>query len=62
VKVGDAWLRPAPLPTLLHALQPAAKLIVTLAEPVRRMYSDYYFLTADRFLKKGRRRDDEMTI
>lgn len=27
--------------------QPGAKLLVTLAEPVRRMHSDYYFLTAN---------------
>jgi len=41
-------VKPAPIPVLVHSLQPHAKLIVTLAEPVRRMYSDYYFLTANR--------------
>lgn len=41
-------VKPAPIPVLVHTLQPHAKLIVTLAEPVRRMYSDYYFLTANR--------------
>lgn len=38
---------PAPIPLLLHAMQPRAKLLVTLADPVRRMYSDYYFLHAN---------------
>ena len=32
---------------LLRGLQPQARMIVTLAEPVRRMYSDYYFLTSN---------------
>lgn len=35
----------APVPQLLRALVPTAKLIVTLAEPARRSYSDYWFLT-----------------
>lgn len=35
----------APVPQLLRALVPSAKLIVTLAEPARRSYSDYWFLT-----------------
>jgi hypothetical protein len=34
-----------PIPLLLQGLQPQAKMLITLAEPVRRMYSDYYFLT-----------------
>lgn len=34
-----------PIPLLLHELQPQAKLLVTLREPVSRMYSDYNFLT-----------------
>ena len=29
---------------LLRELQPRAKLIIILADPVKRMYSDYYFL------------------
>lgn len=34
-----------PIPQLLHEMQPDAKLIITLTDPVARMYSDYYFLT-----------------
>ena len=50
VKKADSFsvIKPAPIPVLVHSLQPHAKLIVTLAEPVRRMYSDYFFLTANR--------------
>ena len=44
---GGHSVRPAPIPLFLANLQPNAKFIVTLAEPVRRMYSDYYFLTAN---------------
>ena len=46
---------PAPVPLLLRALQPTAKLIITLAEPVRRMYSDYYFLIANGVSGRGDR-------
>eukprot|EP00615_Pteridomonas_danica_P011961 CAMPEP_0114346950 /NCGR_PEP_ID=MMETSP0101-20121206/13493_1 /TAXON_ID=38822 ORGANISM="Pteridomonas danica, Strain PT" /NCGR_SAMPLE_ID=MMETSP0101 /ASSEMBLY_ACC=CAM_ASM_000211 /LENGTH=1385 /DNA_ID=CAMNT_0001483933 /DNA_START=329 /DNA_END=4486 /DNA_ORIENTATION=- len=40
----EEGVAPAPIHYLLGLLQPQAKLVVTLAEPVRRMYSDYYFL------------------
>lgn len=33
-----------PIPQLLREMQPDAKFIVTVNDPVRRMYSDYYFL------------------
>ena len=36
-----------PIPLLLRALQPQARLIISLADPVRRMYSDYFFLTSN---------------
>ncbi|KAJ8609236.1 hypothetical protein CTAYLR_008063 [Chrysophaeum taylorii] len=35
----------APIPQLVRLLVPGAKLIATLAEPGRRSYSDYWFLT-----------------
>lgn len=35
-----------PVPQLHFAMVPEARLIVSLAEPARRMYSDYWFLTA----------------
>ena len=33
-----------PYAQLLRAMQPDARLILTLSDPVRRLYSDYYFL------------------
>jgi hypothetical protein len=33
-----------PTPQLLREMQPDAKFIITVNDPVRRMYSDYYFL------------------
>ena len=42
---GLAGLDIAP-PSLLRALQPRARLIVIVAEPCARMYSDYVFLGA----------------
>jgi hypothetical protein len=42
---GGREVSPAPIHYLVYLLQPQAKLVITLAEPVRRMYSDYYFLT-----------------
>ena len=41
------------MPQLLRALQPSARLIVTLADPVRRTYSDYWFLRDDRTVARG---------
>ena len=32
-----------PVPQLLHFMVPEAKLVVSLAEPSRRTYSDYWF-------------------
>lgn len=37
-----------PAAQILRELQPHAKFIITLADPVRRMYSDYWFLNDDR--------------
>lgn len=39
-----SFLLDVPTPQLLRELQPDAKFIITLNDPVRRMYSDYYFL------------------
>ena len=33
-----------PIPQLVREMQPHAKFIVTLSDPVSSMYSDYYFL------------------
>ena len=38
------FLYDIPTPQLLREMQPDAKFIITLTDPVRRMYSDYYFL------------------
>jgi hypothetical protein len=38
------FLLDVPIPQLLREMQPDAKFIVTVNDPVRRMYSDYYFL------------------
>ena len=45
--LDHARAKQMPIPLLLHALQPQARFLVTLAEPVRRMHSDYYFLNAN---------------
>lgn len=41
---GEALPEDIPPPQLLREMQPDAKFIITLADPVKRMYSDYYFL------------------
>ena len=33
-----------PPPQLIREIQPSAKFIITLSDPVKRLYSDYYFL------------------
>ena len=33
-----------PTPQIIREMQPAAKFILTLSDPVKRLYSDYYFL------------------
>ena len=33
-----------PIPQIIRMMQPNAKFILTVADPVRRLYSDYYFL------------------
>ena len=33
---------------MIREMQPDAKFIITLADPVQRLYSDYYFLEDDR--------------
>ena len=51
---GDGRATPtAPVAQLLHAIAPAARLVVTLAEPARRAYSDYYFLTRSGVTREG---------
>ncbi|KAJ1461043.1 hypothetical protein M885DRAFT_458278 [Pelagophyceae sp. CCMP2097] len=45
----------APAPQLLALMFPRAKLVVTLAEPGRRAYSDYWFLTAQGVAGRPRR-------
>lgn len=32
---------------IIHALQPQAKFIISLCNPVKRLYSDYHFLADD---------------
>jgi hypothetical protein len=46
----DGTLSPAaiPAPQAIREMQPDAKFIITLADPVQRLYSDYYFLEDDR--------------
>ncbi len=41
---GSVDLSVIPIPQLVREIQPHAKFIVTLTDPVSRMYSDYYFL------------------
>jgi hypothetical protein len=52
---ADGSLRPqdVPPPQIIREMQPQAKFIITLADPVRRMYSDYYFLNDDRKVARG---------
>ena len=47
---ADGSLRPMeiPPPQIIREMQPKAKFIVTLADPVRRLYSDYHFLNDNR--------------
>jgi len=54
----DGSFAPEDIPAvqILRELQPHAKFIITLADPVRRMYSDYWFLNDDRSV--ARRIDD----
>lgn len=44
---GSVDLSDVPPPQLLRELQPSARFIITISDPVRRMYSDYYFLGDD---------------
>ena len=49
-----------PPPQILRELQPEARFLLTLSDPVRRTYSDYNFLNDDRtvaVVRPGRRRD-----
>lgn len=45
---GSVDEKDIPAPQILREIQPNARFIVTLADPVRRHYSDYYFLNDDR--------------
>jgi hypothetical protein len=51
---ADGVLRPDDIPTpqIIREIQPNAKFLITLANPIRRMYSDYYFLNDDRKVAK----------
>lgn len=52
----DGTLMPedVPSPQLIREIQPNAKFLITVADPVNRMYSDYYFLNDDlKPLRKG---------
>jgi hypothetical protein len=46
----DGRLNPnlIPTPQIIREIQPNAKFIITLSDPVHRLYSDYYFLNDDR--------------
>ena len=41
---GTVLEEPIPTPQILREMQPHAKFIITLSDPVKRTYSDYYFL------------------
>ena len=45
---GTSTSADVPIPQLLRQMQPNARFLLTLAEPVKRMYSDYYFLDENR--------------
>ena len=51
----DGSLQPADIPPLhvIRELQPTAPLIITLTDPVRRTYSDYYFLLDNLQVNRG---------
>jgi hypothetical protein len=51
---ADGVLRPDDIPPaqLIREIQPQAKFLITLANPIHRMYSDYYFLNDDRKVAK----------
>ena len=53
----DGTLSPIsiPAPQIIRELQPNAKFIITLSDPVQRLYSDYYFLEDDRTVVKQNR-------
>ena len=53
----DGTLSPIsiPAPQIIRELQPNAKFIITLSDPVQRLYSDYYFLEDDRSVVKQNR-------
>lgn len=40
-----SFLLDVPIPQLLREMQPDAKFVITLNDPVRRMFSDYWFLS-----------------
>lgn len=52
----------APVPQLLHALVPRAKLIATLAEPGKRTYSDYWFITEKGVVRPPRKGREEVDM
>jgi len=52
----DGSLRPMDIPPaqILREVQPDARFLITLTDPVHRMYSDYYFLNDDRRVARYR--------
>ena len=51
---GDISPDSIPAPQIIREMQPNAKFIITLSDPVQRLYSDYYFLEDDRTVVKQR--------
>lgn len=48
-----------PTPQMIREIQPMAKFIITLSDPVKRLYSDYYFLNDDRSVARSGNRVSE---
>ncbi len=44
---GRYLVKDIPAPQIIREIQPHARFIITLSDPVKRMYSDYYFLNDD---------------
>lgn len=52
---GEYLTKDVPPVQLIHKLQPNAKFLITVVDPVKRFYSDYYFLGDDlKPVKPGR--------
>ena len=53
---SDAPPEMIPTPQIIREITPKSKFLITLSNPVDRMYSDYYFLNDDRHLADNPRR------